>query len=226
MNVVPIQAPQAQDAGAGCPSCGAEVVAGQRYCLACGQPCSPVRLDFLDVLQDAAAEERARTAILPAPATHAPLGYAQAGYPAPDTPAGALGWLRRCSGLLALVGVLLLAGLIGLLVGHWTRSSNPAGPQVVKIEGGLPLASAGAGTAAPGTSPSAATTAGASKVAPLGKAQEEKEVKEAEAPTVKAPPPAKTGSAGLKKLAKSTGKAHQKEIESITAGGKPIETGG
>jgi hypothetical protein len=175
-----------------------------------------VRLDFLDVLQ-ADADTRAQTAVLPAPAGYLPA----------FEPDGAIGWLRRYSGLLALVGVLLVTGLIGLLIGHWTKSATaPSGPQVVKVElpNGLALGVAGASTAA-ATTPSAATPAGAAK-APLSKAQEEKEVKEAEAPTVKAPPPVKTGSASLKKLSKTTGKAHQKEIESLTAGGKPIETGG
>jgi hypothetical protein len=178
-----------------------------------------VRLDFLDVLQ-ADADTRAQTAVLPAPAGYLPA----------FEPDGAIGWLRRYSGLLALVGMLLVTGLIGLLIGHWTKSAAPAGPQVVKVElpNGLALGAAGANTAAAATTPSAATPAaraGAAK-APLSKAQEEKEVKEAEAPTVKAPPPAKVNSSSLKKLSKTTGKTHQKEIESLTAGGKPIETGG
>jgi hypothetical protein len=150
----------------------------------------------------------------------APVGYLPA-----TQPDGAIGWLRRYSGLLALVGVLLVTGLIGLLIGHWTKSSAPSGPQIVKIEGtGLPLAAAGSSTAA--TAPTNPASTSASKQAPIGEAQEQKEVKETEASTVKAPPPAKTNSASLKKLSKTTGKAHQKEIESLTAGGKPIQTGG
>lgn len=124
--------------------------------------------------------------------------------------------------MLALVGVLLLTGLIGLLIGHWTKSASPTGPQVVKIEG-LPSVSAAAPATAASTTTPAPSTA---KQAPQSKAQEEKEVKETEAPTVKAPPPAKVNSSNLKKLSKTTGKKHQKEIESLTAGGKPIETGG
>jgi hypothetical protein len=215
VSVVSLPSQPAQEGAKACPSCGAAIVADQRYCLACGQPCSPVRLDFLDVLQ-ADADTRAQTAVLPAPAGYVPA----------FEPDGALGWLRRYSGLLALVGVLLVTGLIGLLIGHWTKSAAPSGPQVVKVElpNGLALGAADASTAAT-TMPSAATLAGAAR-APLSKAQEEKEVKEAEAPTVKAPPPAKVNSSSLKKLSKTTGKAHQKEIESLTAGGKPIETGG
>jgi hypothetical protein len=210
MNVVALPSQPAQEGERACPSCGAAVVAGQRYCLACGQPCSPARLDFLDVLQTD-RDERAQTTVLPASAYLPAL-----------EPDGAIGWLRRYSGLLALVGVLLVTGLIGLLIGHWTKSSaSPAGPQVVKIEG-LPSAAAAASTTAANTAPAAS----AAKLAPQSKAQEEKEVKETEAPTVKAPPPAKVNSSSLKKLSKTTGKTHQKEIESLTAGGKPIETGG
>jgi len=210
MSVVALPNQPVQEGTSACPACGAALVADQRYCLACGQPCSQARLDFLDVLQ-ADRDRQAQTTVLPA------LGY----LPALE-PDGAIGWLRRYSGLLALVGVLLVTGLIGLLIGHWTKSpAAPAGPQVVKIEG-LPSVAAAALT----TGASATQAASAANQGPQSKAQEEKEVKEAEASTVKAPPPAKVNSSSLKKLSKTTGKTHQKEIESLTAGGKPIETGG
>ncbi|HEU0249794.1 MAG TPA: zinc ribbon domain-containing protein [Solirubrobacteraceae bacterium] len=213
---MPIQSQLPESGEAKCPSCGAAIVADQRYCLTCGQPCSPARLPFLDVLQAESDARAQQTTVLPAP-----VGYLPA-----TQPDGAIGWLRRYSGLLALVGVLLVTGLIGLLIGHWTKSSVPSGPQIVKIEGaGLPLAAAGSSTSAT-TTPSSSTSSSASKQAPASEAQEKKEVKETEASTVKAPPPVKTSSAGLKKLSKTTGKTHQKEIESLTAGGKPIETGG
>ncbi|HEX3692026.1 MAG TPA: hypothetical protein VHU13_01675 [Solirubrobacteraceae bacterium] len=220
MSLVALPSQTAPQAAATCQSCGAALVPDQRYCLSCGQPCASVRLPFLDVLQQAEGDGSAQTTVLAAPVAYAPAWE----------PDGALGWLRRYSGLLALVGVLLVTGLIGLLIGHWTKSSAPSGPQVLKVEfpNGSPLAAAGAGgTAAASTTSTAATpTAASTKSAPVSEAQEQKEVKEAEVATVKAPPPAKTNSASLKKLSKSTGKAHQKEIESLTAGGKPIETGG
>lgn len=210
MNVVALPSQPVDEGASACPNCGAAVAADQRYCLACGQPSSPMRLDFLDILQSD-RDTHAQAAVLPAPPYLAPL-----------EPDGAIGWLRRYSGLLALIGLLLLTGLIGLLIGHWTKSASPAGPQVVKIEG-LPSVAA----AAPATATSTTTPApSAAKQAPQSKAQEEKEVKETEATTVKAPPPAKVNSSNLKKLSKTTGKKHQKEIESLTAGGKPIETGG
>jgi hypothetical protein len=211
MNVLALPSQPAQEGASACPTCGAALVADQRYCLSCGQPCSPARLDFLDVLQ-ADRDERAQTTVLPAPA-YLPVAF---------EPDGTIGWLRRYSGLLALLGVLLVTGLIGLLIGHWTKSAvAPTGPQVVKIEG-LPSTAAAAATPAASTTPAVS----AAKQAPQSKAQEEKEVKETEASTVKAPPPAKVNSSSLKKLSKTTGRTHQKEIEALTAGGKPIETGG
>lgn len=220
MNVVPIPTQQpTQQGDSTCPNCGAAIVADQRYCLSCGQPCSPLRLEFLDVLQTGG--EPTATTVLPAPAGYAPA------YLPPVEPDGAIGWLRRYSDLLALVGVLLVTGLIGLLIGHWTKgASAPSGPQVVKIEGGLPLAAAAGNASTAGTSTSTTPTSGSAAGAPQSKAQEEKEVKETEASTVKAPPPAKASPGRLNKLSKSTGKTHKKEIEALTAGGKPIVTGG
>jgi hypothetical protein len=117
--------------------------------------------------------------------------------------------------------VLLTTGLIGLLIGHWTAPSKTSGPQVVRFEG-IPLAGAATAgpsiTAAPSPSAKASTTSSA--------ATEAKEAKEAESPKAKAPLPVKTSSSSLKKLEKSSGKQHQKEIEKLTEGGKPIETGG
>jgi hypothetical protein len=213
VNVVPIQSPP-EEAGAKCLHCGASVVADQRYCLTCGQPCSPVRLPFLDVLQ---AEADAR---VPATVIQAPVGY----LPPVQRDQGALGWLRHQAGLLALLSVLLTTGLIGLLIGHWMAPSKASGPQVVKFEG-LPVAGVAAnGVAAtsPTTSTPAAKTATTSK---QSEAQEVKEVKEAESPKKKLPPPVKTSSSTIDKLEKTTGKAHEKEIEKLTEGGQPIETG-
>lgn len=220
MNVFPIQAPSEADS-AKCPNCGVAVAADQRYCLACGQPCSPVRLAFLDVLQ---AESELRTAApvaLPAPGYLPPLLQDE----------GAIGRLRRYSGLFGLIAVLLMTGAIGLLVGHWLAPTKAAGPQIVKIEGGaLPVAGMAAGAAStttPASAPaSSAGKAASSKSPAASEAQEVKEVKEAESPKAKPKDPVKTSSATLKKLSSSKGKAHQQEIEKLTAGDKPIETGG
>jgi predicted lipid-binding transport protein (Tim44 family) len=214
VNVYPIQPPP-EGADAKCPNCGAPVAADQRYCLACGQPCSPVRLAFLDVLRAENDLRVAPIAISSPPAA----GYSPPG--AQDD--GAIGWLRRYSGLLGLIAVLLIAGLIGLLVGHWLAPSKAAGVSVVKVEGSLPAAA----TSAPATSTPTSTTpaspskTAAGKSAPATEAQEVKEVKEAEKTAA-----AKPSTATLNKLSSSKGKTHQKEIEKLTEGDKPIETGG
>jgi hypothetical protein len=216
VNVFPIQTTPEGD-GAKCANCGVPVAADQRYCLACGQPCSPVRLAFLDVLQ-AESELRAPVAIASPVAGYLP--------PLPQDD-GAIGWLRRYSGLFGLLAVLLITGLIGLLVGHWLAPSQAPVASVIKIEGALPAAAA----VAPATTPSAPSSsssakAAATKSAPATEAQEVKEVKEAETAKVKPKAAVKPSAATLQKLSSSKGKAHQQEIEKLTAGDKPIETGG
>jgi hypothetical protein len=217
MNVFPIQTPPESD-GAKCPSCGAQIAADQRYCLVCGQPCSPVRLPFLDVLQ---AESELRR-----PVAYAPPA---AGY-LPPLPAdeGPVGWLRHYSGLFGLIAVLLMCGLIGLLVGHWLAPSKASPPSIVKIEGTLPAAATSAPTTTATTStPASQTKAATSKSAPPAtEAQEVKEVKEAETAKAKPKPASKPSTATLQKLSSSKGKTHQQEIEKLTSGDKPIETGG
>jgi hypothetical protein len=222
MNVYPIQTPPEGD-GAKCPNCGAPVAPDQRYCLACGQPCSPVRLAFLDVLQAENELRVAPIAISPPPA--GTTGYLP---PLPQDD-GAVSWLRRYSGLFGLIAVLLIAGLIGLLVGHWLAPSKASGVSIVKIEGSLPAAA----TSAPATSTSTSTTPASpsktatSKSAPATEAQEVKEVKEAEKTAATKPKAVtKPSAATLDKLGSSNGKTHQKEIEKLTEGDKPIETGG
>lgn len=211
--------PSAQD-GAVCGSCGAALVADQRYCLSCGQPCSPVRLAFLDVLAEQSPASAVAQPGWPAGST---LELAGRGY-APLEAGGANGWLRRNSGLLGLLGVLALFLLAGLLVGHWVSQSNkvPA-KQVVEIKGlsGLPAAAAATST----TSTSAASeTPAASKSSAKEETEESKEAAK-ETKAEKAPPPApvKVTPAKLKKLSKTTGKQHQEEVNAL--GAQPIETG-
>jgi hypothetical protein len=220
MNVFPIQAPPEQGSQSKCPNCGAAVVDDQRYCLACGQPCSPVRLAFLDVLQ-AESELRFPVSIAPPPAGYLP--------PLPREE-GAIGWLRRYSGLFGLLAVLLVTGLIGLLVGHWLAPSKTSAPQIVKIEGGaLPVAGAVAAptsTTPSSSSSSSSTKAAASKSTATTEAQEVKEVKEAESPKAKLKAPVKTSSSSLQKISKLNGKKYQQEVNKLVKGDQPIETGG
>jgi hypothetical protein len=204
-----------------CAGCGAPLASDQRYCLACGRPASPVRLAFLDILQ---TDSQPRAATVPG-------GLAASGYPTPPEPAGLLGSLRRYSGLLALLSVLIGCLLIGLLVGHWISSNGtPAGPQVVKIEGLGPLAAAAPSAAAAATTSTAPTSTSPSAARPVqapasSKAEEAEEAKEVK--TIKPLPAAhKAPASTLQKIAKTTGKQHQKEINQLVNSNKPIETGG
>jgi hypothetical protein len=192
--------------GATCANCSATLVADQRYCLSCGHPVSPVRLAFLDVL----AAERS-----PQPSAGqlaSPLAYAS---PQPESPVGPA-WLRRYTPLFGVAAVLLVAMLIGLLLGHWVSQSKSPGSQVIKVEG------LGAGLApASGTSTTAATTAtgaGAAKSSAATSKEEKEELAEAKAEETKpaAPPkPVEVKSSTLSKLTNSTGRKHQEEINKL-----------
>lgn len=221
MSLVPVPS---EPAGATCASCGASLVSDQRYCLACGQPCSPVRLAFLDVLQgdhSRAGAHGQQAWMSPGTVDMSPAGYAPLLHEQ-----GANGWLRRHSGLLGLLSVLIMCLIVGLLVGHWVTQSNRApGSQIVKIEGlsGIPAAAAGAAGA---TSSTPAT--GAAQAASSSSAKEEAEESKAAAKETKAekappPPPKKVTPAKLKKLSSTTGKQHQEEVNAL--GAEPIETG-
>jgi len=121
-----------------CPNCSAPLVADQRYCLSCGQPCSPVRLAFLDVLDTERQPQPGASVLSTAPVAYAP--YVE--------PAGGPAWLGRYAPLFGVASVLLLAGIAGLLLGHWaTQGKGSSGPQVIKIEG-LAAAPAAAGASA------------------------------------------------------------------------------
>jgi hypothetical protein len=218
MSLVPV--PSEQAAGAACTSCGAALVADQRYCLSCGAPCSPVRLAFLDILEG----ERGGLGtpsrdgwVSPSGAGVAPGGYMPvAGQPGLD------GWLRRYSGLLSLFTVLLTCLIAGLLVGHWVTQSKSSGPTLIKVEGLSGAPGAAASTTTPST---AATSSTASKSSAAEEAEEAKaESKETKAEKAPPPAPVKVNSTKLKKLSTTTGKKHAEEINAL--GAQPIETGG
>ncbi|HEY2718349.1 MAG TPA: hypothetical protein VGI52_01865 [Solirubrobacteraceae bacterium] len=213
MSLVPVPSEQT---GSTCAHCGAALVADQRYCLSCGQPASPVRLAFLDVLQSDPATGLAQPTLEMTPAGYVPV----------DDPRGANGWLRRNSGLLSLLSVLVLCLIVGLLVGHWAGQGNktPA-KQVVEIKG---LSGLAAAPAAAATAPTSTTGTEATETSTKATAKEEAEAKKAEAKETKAekaPPPApkKVAPTKIKKLTNSSGAQHQKEINEL--GAAPIETG-
>lgn len=192
-----------------CANCSAPLVADQRYCLSCGQPCSPVRLAFLDVLESERQPQLGAGAVANVPVAYAP--YLE--------PAAGPAWLRRYAPLFGVLSVLLLAMIAGLLVGHWvTQSKAPATAQVIKVEG----LGGGALASGTGTTPTTGTTSGAatsksSTSANSEEAKEEAEAKAEEKAEEKAPakaPPAKTFEP--KKLEKTTGKTHEQELEKLT----------
>ncbi len=205
--------------GATCANCSAPLVADQRYCLSCGQPCSPVRLAFLDVLQ---SEHQPQPAPGGGYAAAAPVSYTQV-----QQPSTAPEWLRRYAPLLAVVSVLLLALIVGLLVGHWVTQSNTPGTQVVKVQG---LAAAAPSASGASTAPTATTSTTASASSEHATKSEAAEVKkEAKAEKVQAKKVehakvVKQTSAQAKKLGSSTGTKHAEEVNAL--GDQPIETGG
>jgi hypothetical protein len=204
-----------------CLNCSASLVADQRYCLACGQPASPVRLAFLDVLQ---AEHESRAAPTILPAQH---GYLPALEPRPHTGS----WLHRHGPLFGLLTALLLTGLIGLLVGHWISASKSSGPQVIKLEasglGAPPATSSAATTSAPTTTVPAATQSkkASTKSKETAEVKEAKELEAKETKTV-APKPHKVSTSSLQKLGSTSGKQHVLEVNKAIKGIAPVETGG
>ena len=206
-----------------CSNCGAALVADQRYCLNCGKPCSPVRLAFLDALTPDTGRGGQAPAAWGAPGT---IEMGPSGLLPVEAGRGTNAWLRRNSGLLALLAILLFCVGIGLLVGHWASQSKsaPTGPSVIKIEGLGGLAAAGASTGTSTTPSSGESSTSASKPGSKSEAKEaaegEKETKAEKAPP---PKPVKVTKSKLNKLTNSTGKKHQEEINSL--GATPIETG-
>jgi hypothetical protein len=200
-----------------CPNCSAPLVADQRYCLSCGQPTSPVRLAFLDVLET----ERQPQQLSPGGIGTAPVPYG----PYIEPVAGPA-WLRRYAPLFGVLSVLLLAMIVGLLVGHWVTQSKSttSGPQVIKVEG---LGALGASSTAP-TSTTSTTPASSGKAGTSAKSEEEKEQAEAKAEEkeeektpAKAPEAKKVSGSTITKLEKSTGKTHEKELSKLSTA--PIE---
>src|SRR5947199_4530183 len=129
MSLVPVPSEE-QPPEASCASCNAPLVADQRYCLSCGKPVSPVRLAFLDALSTSPGSA-APAGALPA-AAWSPAGYelTPSGY-VPVQEQGAAGWVRRNTGLIALLAVLVLCLLTGLLIGHWVSQSKTPANQTV-----------------------------------------------------------------------------------------------
>jgi hypothetical protein len=200
-----------------CANCSAPLVDDQRYCLSCGQPVSPVRLAFLDVLETERQPQLGAGSVGAMPVAYSP--YVDAAGPP---------WLRRYAPLFAVLSVLLLALIVGLLVGHWVTQNNKAvavGPQIIKVEGLAGAPAAAASTTPTTTAPSASTPAKSNSSAKSEEEQEKAEAKaeekaEATKPA-KAAPAKAVSTTKITKLEKSTGKTHEKELNELTHG--PIE---
>jgi hypothetical protein len=212
-----------------CSNCGATLVADQSYCLACGRPCSPTRLAFLDVLHAPPPASSAHPPVVGGPplAGAGPLSMVGGPLPAAGAPParGEATLLGRHAGTLALISTLLLTALIGLLIGHWLAPGKAPAKQVLELKG-LPATLAPAasisGPAGTFTTPSSSASEAGGK---LSQAQEAKEVNEAEAPSAKTPAPVKTSSSSLQKLSKLKGHRYTQAINKLVKGDQPIETG-
>lgn len=79
-----------------CTNCSAPLVADQRYCLSCGQPCSPVRLAFLDVLQSERQPQLGAGAAGSAPVAYTPYVEAAVGPRGCDATCHCSAWCRCC----------------------------------------------------------------------------------------------------------------------------------
>ncbi len=202
--------------GQTCVHCSAALVADQRYCLSCGQPVSAVRLAFLDVLETERQPQLGPGTTAQMPVAYTPYFEGSAGPP----------WLRRYAPLFAVLSVLLLAMVVGLLVGHWvTQSKAPAaGTQVIKVEGLTAAPAAAASATTPTTNVTPSSSSGAGQAATSSKSEEEKEAAEAKAEEqkpAKAPQAKKLSSSAVSKLEKTTGATHEKELSKLSTA--PIE---
>ncbi len=178
-------------------------------------PVSPVRLAFLDVLPRTI---RSPTEAATLPRLRLPTGYVPA-----YEPTGCRSvWLRRYSGLFGLLSVLLLAILVGLLVGHWVTQSKRC-QQVLKVEG-LPAAAAAAASPL-GGAPTATTASTAAATTPKPAAPS-KETRQDRSPGSQRSQSDRKSAAAesgqnqpkqTQKLGSSTGKKHQEEVNPHSA---------
>ncbi len=226
-DLAPVPAPEGSTST--CATCGAPLATDQRYCLSCGQPCSPTRLAFLDVL-DSERQGQAQFGVGTAGGAAGAMPTVYAPYVEPAGPP----WLRRYAPIFGVASVLLLALLAGLLLGHWASQgkSVASGPQVIKVEGlsaSAPVSTGASTTPAPTSTGSSSTSStGAAKSATSTKSEEAKEEAEAKAEEqaeakapAKAPPAKPLDSKSATKLEKSTGKKKEAELNKITTA--PIE---
>jgi len=120
--------------GETCTACGAPLVPDQRYCLECGERRGAARVPFAEAWRISGEATSAHGAPPP---------------PRPPAAAPAHGPERSSNAaLLAGVGCLLLALLIGVLIGRAGDDNGGGSPQVVSVAGAGAPAGASASTAA------------------------------------------------------------------------------
>lgn len=215
-----MSAPPTLFAGEGepCTSCGAPLAADQRYCLTCGHRRAAARLPFLEILRGEETHLMPLPGVVTAPAVgpSSPVGGAVPPV-ADDT---LLGRARANTGLIAGVGVLLLAMLIGVLVGSGLGHDSGSAladqkPVVVSV---------GAGAAAPAAAAATPTDTGAAAAPATTKPKTSSRKSASGASSSKATiTPKKVAPAALQNLDKLSGKAYQKQVDKL---GKNIATGG
>lgn len=202
-----------------CANCNAPMAADQRYCLNCGIRGGEARLPFLDILR---ADEGTQVVpygqpLPPGLAVGAPLNAV----PAVVVPPTAQQRLQANTGLIAGVGVLLLAMLIGVLIGSGIGNDPPqaaAAPQPIVVGGAAPVAA----TAATGpTGTTGADTAAPASSSSSSSSTTKKSSSSSSSSTTKAAP--KATNDAVKNLDNLTGKEAQKAADKL---GKTIATGG
>jgi hypothetical protein len=123
--------------GEQCPSCGAQMVADQRYCLECGRRRGDPRLPFMDAVVFMEAVKRPRSAAPPPP-------------PRERGPR-----MSANASLIAGIATLVLAIGVGVLIGRsGGQGSAPvaaSAPQIIKVGGDSGEETATAGTAGKGS---------------------------------------------------------------------------
>lgn len=201
--------------GEPCASCGSPLASDQRYCLACGRRRADARLPFLEILRGEGGSTEYRRLETVQTVGGPGVAGAVAGGPA---------WLaqaRANTAIIAGVGVLLLAMLIGVLLGSGVGNDNTSTvadrkPVVVSVGGAAPVAAAATTTATDAT----ATDATAAATTKKRKSSSSKRSASSSKATIK---PKAVAPAALQNLNKLSGKAYQKQVDKL---GKNIATGG